>query len=480
MTTIHTAAKKHSKASLVHLIDELYGIYGDIDEIIEVHLFGEDEDLDSSEYPENASNNTLAQSVQRQIQQLANEEQFIDYRESQHFSYRLQSLLIDIDTDVREQSPQQALDLAEAFLAITDNLMERVDDSNGDIGAVIRDTIDLWLDIAAEVRDIDPEYRDWTEKALWFFDNNDYGCFDNILSHSRRLLTQEELQQLAWRFENEAKKAIKNQPASEKKQGAYNFEAAHACIGIRSIAEATDDMSLFEKATLITSPSPNTMQMESIIQFAFELMELERAEYWLSQPQWQEDKSQYQLLNNELLQLQGNIKQLKQNLLNNFLENSNDYSLESYWGMANTKEKQTLKPKVEKLAKKAPNIADAVNMLITIENLSLSAELIIKREQEIEGQSYTTILPWVNALESTPYILATILCYRHLLTDLLNRGYAKAYHHGARYFHRLIELDNQNVDYQHFGDAQTFIQKIQEKHWRKRSFWAEADYPNKP
>ncbi|MBK8973885.1 MAG: hypothetical protein IPM37_21925 [Hahellaceae bacterium] len=49
----------------------------------------------------------------------------------------------------------------------------------------------------------------------------------------------------------------------------------------------------------------------------------------------------------------------------------------------------------------------------------------------------------------------------------------------ADYFHALLKLDKKKPDYQGLDDAQAFIRQLQQKHWRKHSFWTQADYPSK-
>lgn len=462
---IRSSANKLSKSALTSLVVNLYGIYGDIDEIIEHHLA-------AAEY----SDQPLADMLHRQIEQLQREDEFIGYHSSYAFSCRLQSLLLDINTLLREQDTEQALRLTEAFLLLVDSIFKRCDDSDGDIGELFREAVDQWLDIAAELRATQADSIDWVEKVLCFFDNNDYGCFDNVIANSRNLLTEDELKQLAWRFENQARKAL-DEPSDD--QG-YNFEVAHACIGICSVAEALDDMALYEKSVLITSPQPNTLQIAGIIQFALEIKKLERAEYWLKQPEWQQDKTRQKTLQNELLKLQGNVQQLKQNLLDDFINTPNDFTLSNYWKFADEQERQAIQSKVATLAKASNNVQEAISMLLMVGNMDQAAHTVITHASQLDELYYGTLLNWVELFENNQQALATIVCYRALLSDLLNRGYSKAYHHGAHYFHQLLELDRHIDDYQELMDAQAFIKLIQKNHWRKRSFWAEANYPNKP
>ena len=468
---IENAIKKLDTTSMTRLLTRLYGIYGDIDEIIERHL-----EIEAIETGDTQSH-SLADRFRVQIIRIANEDEFIDYHHGYQFAYRMETLLLDINTLLREQNLSEALLVTEEFLHLVDSVFERADDSNGDIGMVFRDAIGQWLEVATELRQNEEDHCNWVDKVLSFFDNNDYGCFDNIISNSHTLLTEEELRQLAWRFENQARKALD----SEQNKKDYNFAAGHACIGLRSVAEALEDMELYEKSTLIGNPQPNSQQLASLVRFALKIDVLERAEYWLQQPQWQENQYTYNELNNKLLAQQGNIEQLKQNLLDALISQPSDFALSNYLEFADLQEQASIKKIMAMLAKGADNIQDSINMLFRVADYPLAADLIVRQQETHLSQIYYgTLVNWAEIFTANQHPLSAIVCYRALLTDLLDRGYSKAYHHGARYFHQLLALDKQLEDYQGLADAQAYIRQIQAKHWRKRSFWAEADYPNKP
>ena len=80
------------KPALIALIDDLYGRYGDIDEIIEDHLEQQSEEHES----ESESLPNLLPYLQRQVSQLVTSQAYIDYRSAQGFSERLEQLLVDI------------------------------------------------------------------------------------------------------------------------------------------------------------------------------------------------------------------------------------------------------------------------------------------------------------------------------------------------------------------------------------------------
>ena len=139
---IESNLKNLSHASAILLLKRIYGFYGDIDDIIENHI--------AAYCVDESGDDELYQSLQRQLKQVEVEDSYVGYYEAANFCCRLQSLLIDIDTLLRKQNPARALDLLSRFLNMVEPVMERVDDSGGDIGGVFDQAIDQWLDTAAE------------------------------------------------------------------------------------------------------------------------------------------------------------------------------------------------------------------------------------------------------------------------------------------------------------------------------------------
>lgn len=322
---IEHLAKKLSKSELVCLLASIYGINEDIDALIERRLLSDKKATKAGD-EENI--------FLKQIRAISQEDDFISYNECPDFAFRLSELLNDIDILLTDQDAKLALQATERFIGLIDSVMERADDSNGELGDIFREAIAQWLGIAARLREQEPDAEQWVEKVLYFFDGNDYGCFDQVIADSGNLLTEQELRQLAWRFENEAKQALANKSNSRQ----YNSAAAHACIGLESVAEALEDMALYEKATLLRSPQPNAMQMASIVEFALHIGDEARAEYWLAQPGWEQRVYEKKQLINKLLEQQGNVTQIKQNLLDEFQQHPTGHNLQQYLRLADAEE----------------------------------------------------------------------------------------------------------------------------------------------
>lgn len=463
--------KNCSKAELIQLIESVHGLDKDIDTVIHAFLISGEVGGDST-----------IDVLKREIESVVFGNDFIDYRHAGAFANRLATVLQTACDRIASTDPAAALSLVDHLMSMVDQVFGRADDSGGDIGMLFRDVVELWLGLAADVRESEPEGKtDWVERVLYYFERNDYGVFDAIVAHSDHLLSEQELRQLSWRFENEARKALKEEPEN-KAPGSYKLKlaAAHACIGMESVAVALSDMVLFEKSVLIRSPEPNTMQIASIVRFAFEIRDFDRARYWLAQTVWGQRPEEHTHLSNELYRLQGDMHGLKTNLLDAFFQQTSSYCLQGYWELADDSEKAEQRPKIETVAAQTDDLATAVEILLTIDDVAQAAKFLLSGTRQLETVFYTRLTDWVECFEAAQEWPAAILCYRALLTDILDNGRSKAYRHAARYFNKLLKLDKQQPDYGEFGNATQYIERLQQKHWRKRSFWSEAGYPNKP
>lgn len=466
-----------SKAELINLILRLYELYEGNEEAVDRYLSAASLTTESpDDKAEGEEAETLQTVLMHQLQQLKLEQGYISYRDSFAFSCRLESILLDIDTLLREQDVEQAIQVTEEFIALGEAIIERCDDSDGYIGGVFRNASELWLDIAAELRGIKPDARDWLTQVRHYFDNNDYGLLDDMITFSSNLLTQQELEKLAWQFEKEARQALK-----KPKKNGHNREAFHACIGIKSVAEALGSVKLYEKAILLTSPKPNTLQLADLIRFAISLETFEHAERWLENAQWQEDPRLRKQIQNELLEAKGDITALKEVLSQEFTLHPTEYNLREYWALADSDEQKEvinyLNSAEKSLVQKDPE--NHISMSLFVGNVKNAENVLTQSISQLSKTNYRTLTDWLEYWPENKYLMANVVCYRLLLTDLLERGYSKAYHHGARYFNKLLDLDKAIDQYQGLETSTDFITQLQVKHWRKRSFWQAADYPNK-
>lgn len=469
MTGVSKKLQALSKEVLTALVADLSGRYDDIDQIIEAYLAaGQSTDQDGS------AAHVRKLHIVNKIEELTTTKTYYSYHEAHLFSQPCVRVLHDIER-LAETDQEQALEALDYLLERHEKLFERLDDTDDAISDLMYETERLWLDIASRLRRNKPHARDWQADVMRYYTfDSEYFFFDDLLGNSGDLLTDEELYKLADQFDNEAQ-AVQDPQTNSEDRKRLNC-ASH---GLRRVANALQNLALYERSFLLTNPEPEARHLEEIIRFALKVKDFERADYWLQQPQLKEDLYRYATLANTLLEQQGNIEQLKANLLAEWRRFPSAYKLQAYWQHAEPGEQEQVTAELMARMEQLNDKDAVVDMLLLTGQTQTAASYLIERHTDFSRTSYTSLLDWLAEFEQDGQTLAVIVCYRLLLLDILERGFSRAYHHAARYFNALLALDKTCPDYGRLKNARVFITELQVKHGRKRSFWHEANYPAK-
>jgi Family of unknown function (DUF6880) len=447
-----------SKQELLDFITSLYGQNKALDSRIETLALKSDP-------------KSLHKALKKRVQSLNRSKRFIDYGESFEFSKQLDLLLSDIQSLLLPLSASLAFDLTDRFLLTANTTFERVDDSAGAVGDSYRQAVELWLLTALQWQNSKGAEKkcteNWQERIVTLFQNNGYGVFDALLPNSGQLLQEEELRQLAWRFESDARGALSEVLDSD----AYNYAASHACIGLQSVAQALQDIELYERATLIQSPELNELQKISLARYSLKLAQGESALKWLQDFATQRfEKERLELLDEcyRLLQDDKNLLEVRRQ---SYQHAPNFDSLCALAAVLPEKEKSALMLQAIEDAKALHDVVAAANMLLELEAAEQAEQLLLSRSAELKDKFYGDLTQLANALEPFNRPLVESLCYRALLEDILTRGYSKAYRYAARYYQKIHVLDDDISDYHGHSNCAKYLAGLREQHGRKRSFW---------
>jgi len=358
-------------------------------------------------------------------------------------------------------------ELIEEYLQLQKELFDHFDDSDGLMGDVFHEATELWLDAAADLRAIQPEACNWSTKVKQLYDQNDYGCQDQLLPNANQLLTQDELQQLAWHYEKEQRSALK---APHPDDELYNSKAAHAQLGLHGIGIALEDFSLIEKSLLLSSPKPNDLELIALAQSGIGLQAWDRVEHWLQPKFWSNDHQRREMeraYREEKGDQQGALELAWQN----YQANPFAFLLIQWWEEATAKERTAKQPLINKHVREHQFLREAVDLAIISGNYPLAAEVLIQQEKELDGLEYGKVLSWRDIFEQEKLWLATALCYRMLIEDILNNGRTKGYPSAARYLQQEQALSKRIKRYQSHPNTNAYLSHLKKQHGRKKSFW---------
>ncbi len=411
----------------------------------------------------------LAKALNKRVQSLKRGRKFIEYHASYEFSRDLESLLSDIETGLLESAPKQAFELFDKFLATTESVFNRVDDSGGSVGEVYRQAVLLWLRAAKGWQDAKV---DWLERVYQLNKQNDYGVLDPLLPNANLLLTEDQLKQLAWRYESELRKAIKLPVES----GKTNFDILRAAVALGLIADALGDPKLYEHSILLRSPEPNHLQMKSICEKFLQYKQAEAALAYLKSS-WEArfENDRLRLLD-ETYERLGNIEQLKEVRYQLFQNEQSYSSFKHYLAVLDEQEKATACEQAIKNAEQSGALLASAELLLKLEQSERAQALVLSRQEELTECFYNTLLQLAKDFENADCSLAATACYRALLLDILTQARSKAYNHAARYYNKLESMAGQIKDFKPLIEHQAFVQQLQQAHGRKKSFWGRI-YP---
>ncbi len=410
----------------------------------------------------------LTSVLRKRIASLKRGRRFIDYRASFDFARELEATLADIESGLLERSPEHAFDLVDRFLATAESVLNRVDDSGGAVGEVYRQAVLLWLAAAAGWRDAN---IDWLERIDQLYQQNDYGVLDPLLPNAHLLLTPDQLKQLAWRYENALRRALKS-PEQEDK---VNFAALHSGVALGQIADALHDPALYERSVLIHSPQPNHLQMKSICEKYLQYEQPESAMRYLNQA-WESrfEHDRLELLDKVCVQM-GDRKQLKVIRSRLFQSEQSYASFTRYLEALDEDEKEKACRSAIKQAEKGGDILRSTDLLLNLGRKESAQSLVLARHQELAECFYDSLLRLAKAFEKADCNLAATACYRALLLDILTQARSKAYGHGARYFKKLEALAKRIKVFKPLPTHHAYVEQLRSVHGRKRSFWARLE-----
>lgn len=410
----------------------------------------------------------LSSLLRKRIASLKRGRRFIDYRSSFGFARELESVLADIESGVLEHSPERAFDLADRFLATAESVLNRVDDSGGAVGEVYRQAVLLWLTAAKGWRDAGV---DWLERIYQLYQKNEYGVLDLILPNASLLLTEDQLKQLACRYESALHKALESPEQGRR----LNHAALHNSVALGQIADALRDPALYERSVLIHSPQPNHLQMKSICEKFLQFEQPGMAMRYLTQA-WESrfERDRLELLA-KVYEKTDDRQQLKVIRLRLFQCEQSYVRFTRYLEILDEDEKEKACSSAIQQAEQAANILISADLLLNLGQAEKAQTLVLARHQELGDCFYDGLLRLAKAFEKVDCNLAATACYRALLLDILTQARSKAYGHGARYYEKLEALAKRLKGFKPLPTHAAFVQQLHSAHGRKKSFWARLE-----
>jgi hypothetical protein len=390
---------------------------------------------------------------------------YVDYSQAGEFGRELHAWLEQVELELMPMDPAEALALAEAFIQADEVFFNVADDSSGVVGDGVRAACVLWLKAASRC---ESPASAWTDRVVTLFAADQYGAREELLRRSDLLLSEEALRELVASCEAQLDDALENPPAAPKR---VNWPASRASTALSLLSEALRDPDVLVRAMLRQSPSPNPMQKSTLAEAFLKYGRPEGALVWL-EGSWAHLESARLHLHSQALAALGRTVEAAVDRRQIFEASLAVFDLHAWLELLTTQEQAPAIEHARDLAAVHADPTVVALLLLDIGDDPAAEAALVRDPGAIHGRDYGTLVPLAQALETKGLWMGATVVYRALLIGILNRAYAPAYHHAARYWARLAALAPNFTGPRHLESPGVFEAGIRVKHKRKSSFWA--------
>lgn len=406
------------------------------------------------------------QQFKSKLSDLKRNGRFVESWKTRDFAQELEDFLSDIRAVV--EAPKTGLELVTAFFKSDSKILEACDDSDGLVSNVFHfDAIELFIYYAKNIKDESL----LSNLVFELYQKDDYGVRDALVNQASKFLSEETLRSLAQRFWENAKT-----PENDE------YKVRHFLFAVESLARQLKDAPLFEKAALAAWPKLTSNTCLDIAEVYFEAGNPEKALQWVMKIPPEEIFFDYKrdalLLN--IYKKTNDQEKLKEVAWQIFRKQRHVETLKQLLSIIGEDQRERVITEAVQGILSNPHFSESdLSFLLQINQIDQAQCYLFKNVQELDGYRDNFLLPIAQQFEKENRFLAATMIYRELLESILNRAISKYYHHGVRYLKKLEELAPDIADWEEFLTHDQYRKKINETHFRKKSFWMKYKRANK-
>jgi hypothetical protein len=340
--------------------------------------------------------------IKKEISALKKSTRFIDYYESNHFADCLDKLRLHIMNDLMSASPIHAAELMTNFINLHESILNRVDDSNGEISGIF---VFSCSDLGKIYEHIPCKTEEVVDLVFSKFMTNEFGIQDNIIHDFKSALKPEGLKILQNKIEN----ALNTRNSTEVK------------LGLEAIADCQKDVDAFIRAcSFIGKPS-----VHDHLEIARRLIDA-----------WRSEEAQNERIS--------------------WFENS--LSSDVYSQILNYAKGEFKEDFKKKSIAKAFNHFhphSGLSFLTNIQEFDEVAKFVRLRIGELSGREYHTLRPVADLLRDIDPLAATLV-YRKLIEPILKEAKSKYYNYASKDLLMCEVLSAKIKDLHNFQDHESY------------------------
>ena len=410
----------------------------------------------------------IAADITKRLVALRRARSFIDWSKQRSFVKDIDLQREMIATKVAETRPDLALDLMWRFMDLAEPILNRVDDSYGDVGDVFRQAC---RDLGAIAGKAVSDPIQLADRVFQAVTTNDYGEYDQLIHVIFSALREPGLARLKSRLSS----ALAERPKSNDH---YDAETAALQRALQDIADGEGDVDAYmahESAASRKSP-------KVAAKIATRLLAAGRAEEAHAVLEGgSPEPGRPWSIDWELAWVEALVATDRRDEAQSFRWSCFEHRLDASHLRAYLKalpdfEDVPAEEKALDYALAFPAFTTALAFFIDWKQLRYAARLVLERRVESDGNVYFLLDPAAKALEGKHPLAATLL-RRAMIEDTLNGAKYKRYRHAARHMLECQALDPSIEDYAAFETHDAFVNRIRAKHGRKTGFWSHVAEP---
>ena len=397
----------------------------------------------------------LIKSLLTDIRSIAKSKRFIDWGESGSFSASLAQILSNTQRHLLPNHPTQAIKVLDLFLSLGERVMNRCDDSNGDISGEFREAFMLWGKAWAVLPDFDAKIF---AQSIWkHLDTNDYGLADEVIPASADALKRKGLDEL--------ETLVK----SHHHKNTDSFPVFHA---LRDIALLRQSPEAFQEVFKFTG---RVQTISDQLDFARLLIKSTRNQEAIILLESIDDTAHYGRdsldLLIELYSLEGNTDKAQQLRWRGFMTRSDlKYYQEYVECLADATDKGKALSAAIEHATNHQSYLTALQLLNDLGQPDKAASVFRQKYDSIDGNHYHSLKGIAKDFSKAGYTLEAVLIYRRLAESILSRAKSKYYDYAIGYLKKSMELGANVHDWINYPSTTAYFEQLRTDHAKKPAF----------
>lgn len=237
------------------------------------------------------------------------------------------------------------------------------------------------------------------------------------------------------------------------------------------LSESLRDPDVKVRASLRYSPNPNPVQRQDFVRAYLDADRPADAMAWLQDAWGHLEDSRQDLLADALERL-GRFEESSPIRQRMFERTLSDFYFQRWLEHLPEAARPEAVAHARQLALRHDDLTAAATLLLQLGDAAAAEDRLLAEPGRIDGNDYGRLVPLAKVFRADECPRGEAVVYRALLKGILDRAFARAHVHAARYWTRLGEIAGSDVSLLPLPSHEDFEAEIRARHGRKSAFWA--------